>query len=194
MGLVAIIIGADWLVDGAVSLARTLNVPEIIIGLTIVAVGTSLPELATSVVASLRGERDIAVGNVIGSNLFNILFILGTLGIIASDGVEVSPMTLTFDFPVMIAVAVATLPIVAIGFRIDRWEGSLFVAFYVAYVITQVLIAVNSPWLPTFGNILLIFVIPLTVLTLVVIYYRQVKQNGFGPIEPLDDPSKSSDE
>ena len=94
-----------------------------VIGLTIVAAGTSLPEVATSVVAALRGERDIAVGNVIGSNTFNILGVLGLSGLVAPAGLPVRRAMLSFDLPVMIAVAVACLPVFFTGHLIARWEG-----------------------------------------------------------------------
>lgn len=132
-GLGLLVLGSKWLVDGAVAIAQKLGVSDLIIGLTIVAAGTSLPELATSVVASIRGERDIAVGNVVGSNLFNILAVLGLSGLVSPSGTAVSPQALHFDIPVMIAVSVACLPIFLTGGRISRREGFLFLCGYVAY-------------------------------------------------------------
>jgi cation:H+ antiporter len=126
VGLALLVMGARWLVNGAVILAKLFNVNELVIGLTIVAVGTSLPEIATSIVAALRGDRDIAVGNVVGSNIFNILLVLGLSSIVAPDGLNVAPPVLAFDIPVMIAVALACLPIMFSGYRIARWEGFLF--------------------------------------------------------------------
>jgi len=105
-------------------------VSELIIGLSIVAVGTSLPEIATSIIATLRGERDIAVGNVVGSNLFNILAVLGLSSVVSPSGVAVAPEALRFDLPVMIGAAIACLPIFFTGNRIARWEGALFFAYY----------------------------------------------------------------
>lgn len=113
-GLALLVLGAHWLVGGAVAIARLLGVSELIIGLTIVAADTSLPEVATSVVAALRGERDIAVGNVIGSGLFNILAIAGIAAVVTPGGLEVAPALIRFDIPVMIAVALACLPIARI--------------------------------------------------------------------------------
>ena len=107
LGLALLVLGARWLVEGAVSMARLMGVSELVVGLTIVAAGTSLPEVATSVVASLRGERDIAVGNVVGSNIFNILGILGLSALVSSDGLAVAPSLASFDTPVMVAVALA---------------------------------------------------------------------------------------
>ncbi|HAE58029.1 MAG TPA: sodium:calcium antiporter [Anaerolineae bacterium] len=134
-GLVCLTFGAGWLVDGAVALARLFSISELVIGLTIVAIGTSLPELATSVVAAIRKERDIAVGNVVGSNIFNLMAVLGLTGLIAPGGIPIPASALAFDIPVMVAVAVITLPVFFTGgHMIFRWEGGLFVALYAIYV------------------------------------------------------------
>jgi cation:H+ antiporter len=135
VGLALLMVGSRWVVSGAVAMAELLGVSELVIALTIIAAGTSLPEMATSVVASIRGERDIAVGNVVGSNLFNVLGILGLSSSMAADGIQVAPAALTFDIPVMIAVGVACLPIFFTGYRISRWEGCLFLACYAGYVL-----------------------------------------------------------
>ena len=129
-GLVLLVVGADWLVDAATEFARALGVSDLVIGLTIVAAGTSLPEVATSVVATIRGQRDIAVGNVVGSNTFNILGCLGVSGLVAPGGLAVAPPLLSFDLWVMLAAAVACLPIFVTGRVIARWEGSLFLLYY----------------------------------------------------------------
>jgi len=166
VGLALLVVGARWLVDGAVSLARALELSELVIGLTIVAVGTSLPEVATSVIASLRGERDIAVGNIVGSNLFNIMAVLGLSAAVAPNGVHVPVAALQFDIPFMIAVAVACLPIFFTGYRIARWEGALFLAYYVAYTIYVILDATQHDALPAYSTMLLGFAVPLTAVTL----------------------------
>ncbi|MFC1464575.1 MAG: calcium/sodium antiporter, partial [Candidatus Brachytrichaceae bacterium NZ_4S206] len=114
-GLGMLVLGSRWLVDGAIAVARALGVDEVVIGLTIVAGGTSLPEVATSVMASIRGERDIAVGNAVGSNLFNLLSVLGLTAMVAPAGVAVAPSVLAFDMPVMLVVAIACLPIFFTG-------------------------------------------------------------------------------
>ncbi len=116
-------------------MAKALHISELIIGLTVIAIGTSLPEVATSVVACLRGERDIAVGNAVGSNLSNILTVLGLSALLAPNGVEVPKAALTFDLPVMIAVAAACLPIFFRGHVIYRWEGGLFLGYYLIYTL-----------------------------------------------------------
>ncbi|HUU99300.1 MAG TPA: calcium/sodium antiporter [Phycisphaerae bacterium] len=133
LGLALLVVGARWLLQGAVGIAAALGVGERVIGLTIVAAGTSLPEVATSIVAAVRGERDIAVGNVVGSNIFNILAVLGAAAAIGPSSVNVSNAALRFDIPVMILAAAACLPIFYTARRIDRWEGWLFLAGYALY-------------------------------------------------------------
>jgi len=134
-GLGLLVLGSQWLVDAAVAFAQSVGISERIIGLTIVAAGTSLPELATSVMASIRGERDIAVGNVVGSNIFNLLGVLGLSGMASSVGLAISASTLAFDIPVMILSAVVCLPLFFTGFRISRLEGAFFLVAYIAYTI-----------------------------------------------------------
>lgn len=169
VGLALLVFGARWFVAGAVELARGLGVSELVIGLTIVAAGTSLPEVATSVVAVLRGERDVAVGNVVGSNLLNILAILGLCGLLAPQGVSVSPAVLRFDLPVMIAVAFATLPLAIARGRIARWEGLLFLVAYALYAGYLVLQATEHDSLPLYSAVMLEFVLPLVAVTLIVV-------------------------
>lgn len=171
-GLVLLVLGANWLVDGAVDIARMFGVSELIIGLTIVAAGTSMPELATSIVAALRGERDIAVGNIVGSCLFNILAIAGVASLVTPGGLAVSDALIRFDIPVMIAVALACLPIFAAGHVITRWHGALFFGYYVAYVVYLLFEATSHAALPAFSNAMLGFVLPLTALTLGVLWVR----------------------
>jgi cation:H+ antiporter len=171
-GLAMLVLGARWLVDGAVQIAKLMGVSELVMGLTIVAAGTSLPEVATSVIASIRGERDIAVGNVVGSNIFNILAVLGLSSIISPTGINVAPAALTFDMPVMIAVALACAPIFFTGHLIARWEGCVFLLYYVAYTAYLVLNARAHDSLPAFSAVMLEFVIPLTLLTLAIGYVR----------------------
>lgn len=177
VGLSLLVLGARWMVDGAVIFAHALGVSDLVIGLTIVSIGTSLPEIATTVVASLRGERDVAVGNVIGSNLFNILFVLGFTAVLTSGGVPVSRGALAFDVPVMIAVAVACLPVFFVGGRIARWEGAMFLGYYVAYTAWLGLTATRHALLPAFRIAMAYFVIPLTAVTLLVLAARTHRSN-----------------
>ena len=175
-GLLMLVLGARWLVAGAVALARVLGLSELIIGLTIIAVGTSLPEAATSVIASLRGERDIAVGNAVGSNLFNLLLVLGVCSLASAQGIAVPTAALRFDLPVMLAVAFVCLPIFFSGYRIARWEGALLFGYYIAYTIYLVLDAVGHDALPIFSAVMLLFVVPLTIITLAVVIVRQPRR------------------
>ena len=151
VGFIMLIVGSNFLVDSASVLARSLGVSDLVIGLTVVAVGTSLPELATSVMAAFRGERDIAVGNVIGSNLFNLMSVLGLTALFSPNGVAVSDAALELDMLVMIAATVALLPICWNGFMIKRWEGTLLAAFYVTYVTYIVLASVENSTSSTIG-------------------------------------------
>lgn len=165
-GLILLGLGSNWLVGGAVAIAQIWGVSELIIGLTVVAVGTSLPEVVTSLVASFRGERDIAVGNVVGSNLFNIMCVLGLTGMIAPGGIAISADALAFDIPVMVAVAMVCLPIFFTGGIITRTKGAVLLFYYVAYT-TLIVSAQTHPSLhEKFSFILGYIVVPLTVLTI----------------------------
>lgn len=171
-GLVLLVVGARWLVAGAVDFARAIGVSELVVGLTLVAAGTSLPEVATSLVAALRGERDIAVGNVVGSNLFNILGVLGFSAALAPRPLEVAAPVVAFDLPVMVAVSVACLPIFYTGRRIARWEGGLFFGYYLAYTVYLVLLSSRHDALETYEDVMGAFVLPLTAVTLAVLAAR----------------------
>jgi cation:H+ antiporter len=167
VGLGMLVVGSNLLLDAAVFFAEQLGVSDLVIGLTLVAGGTSLPEVATSILAAVRGERDIAVGNVVGSNVFNILGVLGASAVAAPDGVQVAEGAIAFDLPVMLAVVVACLPIFLTGHVIARWEGALFVGYYVAYTAYLILAATEHDALDPFSRVMLWFVIPLTVVTIV---------------------------
>lgn len=134
VGLFLLVVGSDWLVDGATALARGFGVSELLIGLTVVAVGTSLPEIATTVSACLRGKVNIAVGNAVGSNIFNILMVLGGSSLVSSIGLRVNPAAIAFDFPVMIVVALLCLPVFYSGWQVSRLEGGIFLLLYLLYV------------------------------------------------------------
>ncbi|MBT5712461.1 calcium/sodium antiporter [Candidatus Poribacteria bacterium] len=177
-GLAMLILGSRWLVGAATTFARALHVSELVIGLTIVAGGTSLPELATSLLAAMRGERDIAVGNIVGSSIFNLLVVLGLAAASAPDGVAVSSAALGFDYPVLLAASFACLPIFFTGHRIARWEGGLFLAYYAAYLAYLGLHARAHTALPLYGWVMLTFVAPLTFVTLGVLSVRQLRSRA----------------
>lgn len=174
-GLVVLVLGARWLVDGAISIAETLGISKAIIGLTIVAIGTSLPELATSIIAGLHGQRDIAIGNAIGSNLFNLLAILGLAGLLTPDGITVPGGILRFDLPVMIAVSAACLPVFFVGHRLGRWEGVMFLGYYAAYLLYLALNAVHHEALDEFSLAMAAFVMPLTAVTIAILVWRTLR-------------------
>jgi cation:H+ antiporter len=183
-GLLLLVAGAQWLVDGVVIFARALGVSELIIGLTVVAIGTSLPEIATSVLASLRGEREIAVGNVVGSNILNILGVLGLAAVLAPQPITVPAGALAFDLPVLVASAVACLPIFFNGRMIARWEGALFLGYYLIYTLYLVLSVMHAPNLRIFSAAMLLFVVPLTLLTLAVVTARNLRRSCQASAEP----------
>ena len=175
-GLAALVLGSDALVTAAVSFARHLGVSELVIGLTIVAAGTSMPEVATSITAAIKGERDIAVGNVVGSNVFNILGCLGLSGLVGAftgAPLVLPPALLAFDLWVMVAVALACLPVFLTGREIARWEGGVFLAYYIAYVSYLILAAQQHAALAQFSQAMLGFVVPLTLVTVIASLLRR---------------------
>jgi cation:H+ antiporter len=172
VGLGLLVFGSRWLVQASVQIAAAFGVTSLVIGLTIVAAGTSMPELATSIIAGVRGQRDIAVGNIIGSNIFNILAVLGISGALSPAGIPVSNAVLTLDLPVMVAVAVLCLPIFS-KYAISRWEGILFVAYYVIYTGYLILDAANHQGLAEYRMVVLTAVLPVTLVTVLVSTFRR---------------------
>lgn len=168
LGLTMLVIGSNWLIDGAVAVAELLGVSRLVIGLTIVAVGTSLPEVATSVIATIRNNRDIAVGNAVGSNIFNILLVLGLGSAVSPAGINVPVSAIFLDIPVMIAVAIVCLPIFYTNYRIDRLEGIIMLLYYAGYTTFLYLSATQSPALSTFTTVAVTFVLPLTGIVLLI--------------------------
>lgn len=177
-GLILLGVGTKGLVGGAVTVATYLQVSQLIIGLTIVSVGTSLPEVVTSIMAAWRGERDIAVGNAVGSNLFNVLGVLGLSSIISPSGIGVLSTALYFDIPVMIAAAIACLPIFFTGNVIARWEGGLFFFYYLVYTTHLLLEATGYESHRTLLEVMVVFVIPLTILSLLITVYRTARRHA----------------
>jgi cation:H+ antiporter len=167
VGVVLLVLGARWLVSAATDIASAAGVSDVVIGLTIVAAGTSLPELVTSVVAAMRGEREMAVGNIVGSNIFNIGAVMGAAAVLSADGVPIASSVIRFDLPFALIVAIALVPVVFTGFTIARWEGVVFVAYYVAYIVYLLLDAADHDALPAYSAAMLWFVMPLTALTLI---------------------------
>ncbi|WP_310358461.1 calcium/sodium antiporter [Pseudomonas brassicacearum] len=160
LGLAMLIFAGHLLLGAAVEVATDLGLSERVIGLTIVAISTSLPELATSLIAALRGQRDIAVGNVIGSNLFNLLGVLGVTALVAPTPLSVSPNALDFDLPVMLGVAVLCLPVFYSGYRVTRAEGLLFLGLYLAYGLHVVSFTTGMPLAGQLERLMLFYVLP----------------------------------
>jgi cation:H+ antiporter len=172
LGLVALVTGSHFLVEAAVTTAKQWGVSDVVIALTIVALGTSLPEIATSVTAALKGQRDMAVGNVVGSNTFNILGCLGISGMLSTSGLAVAESVIHFDAWVMLAVALACLPIFITGREIARWEGVVFLLYYAAYTAYLILASQAHDALKQFSAVMLYFVVPLTVITMAVSLFK----------------------
>lgn len=171
IGAIMLIVGSQLLVNSAVAIAQSLGASPLIIGLTVIAFGTSLPELATSVMATFRGERDLAVGNVIGSNIFNILVVLGLTSAVSETGISVGASAISFDIPVMLAVAVMCLPIFFTGNEVSRREGVLLLTYYLLYIWYLIANVTADPFEP-WKNIIGAVVVPLTVLMLVRLSWR----------------------
>jgi cation:H+ antiporter len=171
-GIALLVLGSRLLVDAAGDIASALGVSDLLVGLTVVAIGTSLPEIATSVLAALRGERDLAVGNAIGSNLFNLLAVLGITALVSPTALPVDPSAVRIDVPVMVAVAVLCLPVFANGSVLDRREGVIFVALYAAYVGWLVVDALDHGLRGLYGSVMVFVIVPLVSITVVVVWAR----------------------
>jgi cation:H+ antiporter len=137
LGLVALVGGAKLLVDGAIGVARAAGISESVIALSLVAVGTSLPELAATAVAACRRHTDVAVGNVLGSNLFNVMLILGTASMVAP--MPIAEEFVRVDLWVMLGAGIVLLPVMITGWKISRNEGILLLMLYVAYIASMVM-------------------------------------------------------
>jgi len=150
VGLAALVLGAQWMVSGATTLAQWFGVSELLIGLTIVAIGTSIPEVATSVVAALRGHSDIAIGNAVGSNIFNIFAVGGICAFVSPLPLVVSAEALQIDTLIMIGAALLCLPLFLSNFRVDRWEGLAMLGLYGLYLFNLYVRGVGGDGTPSF--------------------------------------------
>jgi cation:H+ antiporter len=192
LGVGLLVLGARLLVGSARQIAEAAGVSDLVIGLTVVAVGTSLPELATSVIAAVRGQREMAIGNVVGSNIFNLGAVMGITAGLAPGGVPVDAAAVRLDIPVMVAVALALLPVVFTGGTVARWEGAVFVAYYGAYVGYLLLAATHHDALEGFSIVTLGFVAPLTVLTLAVLTAYEVGLRRGRRSMPGEEPARAA--
>jgi len=166
-GLVLLIAGARWMVESATIFAQMAGVSELVIGLTIVAIGTSLPEIVTSILAAVRGEKDLAVGSIVGSNILNILSVIGISGLFIS-GIPVQDSLLEVEYIVLLAVSVLCFPIFFTGRRIKRVEGAIFLTSYILYLFYLYLDSVTSTFMPTFVRSVLYGFVPLVILYIII--------------------------
>lgn len=169
VGLLMLMLGARWLVMAAITVATSMGVSEVIIGLTVVAIGTSLPEIATSVLAAWRGQRDIAVGNAVGSCIFNVLAVGGITAIVAPSGMIVAEALVHFDLLVMLAVMLLCIPMFYTGSQLSRGEGMLFLGVYAAYSLYLLLNAAHHDALRAYSLLMLWVVIPIVVCSVLLI-------------------------
>lgn len=167
-GLLLIVQGSGWMVDSAVEIARILGLSELVIGLTIVSIGTSLPEVATSVATIRKGNADMAVANVLGSNLYNILLTMGLTLLIAPNILPVSQDALNLDLPFMLGVSMACIPIFVAGLNLTLSDGIVFLFYYAAYLAYLVFDAIDSSVAATMETGMYYAVIPLTVIYMIV--------------------------
>lgn len=170
IGLVLLIAGANWLVDSATIFAERAGVSQLVIGLTIVAIGTSLPEIVTSILAAVRGEKDIAVGSIVGSNILNILSVIGISGLFIS-GIPVQESVLNVDLIVLLVISILCVPILSTGQEISRPEGLILFLSYLSYLVYLYLDSVQSSYMELFINGLFFGFAPLVFLYILATLY-----------------------
>lgn len=175
-GLILLVLGARWLVSSSVIFAEMAGISELIIGLTIVSIGTSLPEVVTSVIAAMKKERDIAVGAIVGSNILNILVVLGIAGLFSSVPITVQPSLLRFDLIILITASIACLPIFFSGHKISRIEGAIFLSMFVAYISYLFLASTEHDAVGAFSSVMILFVFPIIAITITATTYREWKR------------------
>lgn len=167
-------IGSQLIVSGAVAISTGLGVSNLVVGLTVVAIGTSFPELATSLSALRRGEGDIALGNIVGSNIFNIGLVLGLPAIIFPGGIRVPRDAITMDLPILLAAVVLLTAFAFTGLVIARWEGALFFVLYLVYVSYLVLDSIGSEAAPIIGSIMVWFVLPALAAAVIAVFAHKL--------------------
>ncbi|MBP9709022.1 MAG: calcium/sodium antiporter [Oligoflexales bacterium] len=174
-GLAIMLLGGDYFVEGAIQLAKYLGFSDTIIGLTVVAIGTSLPEVVASLMATIKGERDLAIGNVVGSNIYNIFLILGLSSMLSNEGLTVSQELINFDIPVMIAASIACLPIFA-GLKMRRWEGLMFFSGFVVYTTYLILKSTHHSMFNNYNQALQYLIVPTFILVFLAISFNVVQK------------------
>ncbi|MCS7236686.1 MAG: calcium/sodium antiporter [Thermoguttaceae bacterium] len=163
IGITLLWIGSEWTVSGAVRLARLAGVPELVLGLTLVAAGTSLPELATSLAAAIKRNADICVGNVVGSNILNVVAVLAPACLLAPGGLAVNEQLLRLDFPTLLGASVLCFPVFWSGGRIDRVEGGLFIVVYAGYILALAAEATRSANFLLWTNLFVLGFVPASI-------------------------------
>ncbi len=177
LGIPLLAAGSWLLVDGGVTLADTLGISDLVVGLTMIAIGTSLPEIAAAAAAARHGQSDMIVGTVIGSNCYNLLAVLGSAAIFSPDGLTVAATARYFDIPIMLAVGLACVPIFWSGYRISRWEGALLLGYYAAYCTFLYLGETQQSSLAALQTVMLGLVVPWTALALLVTAVRLLRRS-----------------
>nr|WP_238486296.1 calcium/sodium antiporter [Motilimonas eburnea] len=178
VGVVLLVVGANLLVNSAVAIAKAFGVSEAVIGLTIIAIGTSLPEVVTSIVATVKGQRDIAVGNVIGSNVFNLLAVLGVAGVIAPEGLAANAQLVSLDLPIMLGVALLCAPLFFTGATLSRAEGATFFLLYLLYTSYLIGVALSLNYTASLANMTLYGVLPVTLALVLFSLQRDLRQQS----------------
>ena len=169
VGFVLLITGAQWMIDSALIFAEMMGVSELVIGLTVVAIGTSLPEVVVVLVAAIRKERDIAVGSIIGSNILNLLAVLGVSGLFIQGAIPVQDVLIRFDIPLLIIVSLLCIPIFYTGYRIARWEGGILLFFYGSYLYYLYLSNIEHPFLEHFTYWMSRWIIPGLIIVIIIV-------------------------
>lgn len=179
-GAFLLYLGARLVISGATDVARSMGASELVIGLTILAVGTSLPELAATISSLRRAETDLVVGNIVGSNVVNLLVVLGLTAITSDTPLWIPVSVTSFDFPILCVVAFACLPVFFTNYAIERWEGLVFLCYYVIYVAYLILDQSGHVGFALHRMAVLAFVGPLAVLTIVAVLSKQRRRSSTG--------------
>lgn len=188
IGFILLIMGARWMIESALIFAEMAGVSELVIGLTVVAVGTSMPEIVVVLIAALKKERDIAVGSIIGSNILNLLAVLGVSGLFIQGSIPVQEILLHFDIPILIAVSLLFLPIFYTGHRLTRWEGGILLFFYISYIFYLYLSSTQNDLLSNFSFWMAYLVIPVIIVLIftnaLLEWKKRIRFKGFKTRNP----------
>jgi len=176
VGLYILVTGATWLINSSLIFAEMAGVSELTIGLTVVAIGTSLPEIVVVLIAAIKGEKDIAIGSIIGSNILNFLAVLGVSGLFIPGAIPVQEALIRFDLVILLIASILCIPIFYTGHKMVRWEGLLFLCLYFSYLFYLFLSSNEYDFLTVFTSIMLYFVLPVTLITLLILALMEWKR------------------